>query len=32
MMIYIPGIIAALKFNADEADFNIKERDKTPKR
>lgn len=28
MMIYIPGIIAALKFNADEADFNIKERDK----
>lgn len=32
MMIYIPGVIAALKFNADEADFNIKERDKTPKR
>lgn len=32
MMMYIPGIIAALKFNADESDFNIKERDKTPKR
>lgn len=32
MMMYIPGIIAALKFNADEADFTIKERDKIPKR
>lgn len=32
MMMHIPGIIAALKFNADEADFNIKDREKTLKR
>ncbi|EAX6623906.1 hypothetical protein C3509_25660 [Salmonella enterica] len=26
MLMYLPGIASALKFNADEADFNISER------
>ena len=26
MMMYLPGIASALKFNADEADFSIRER------
>lgn len=26
MMMYLPGIASALKFNADEADFNLRER------
>lgn len=32
MLMYIPGITAALKFNADEADFSIKEREQKKKR
>ncbi len=32
MLMYVPGITAALKFNADEADFNIKEREQKKKR
>jgi hypothetical protein len=30
MLMYLPGIAAALKFNADEADFNIGERRRMP--
>lgn len=26
MLMYLPGIASALKFNADEADFSINER------
>ncbi|AYO37311.1 Uncharacterised protein [Serratia liquefaciens] len=32
MLMYIPGITAALKFNADEADFSIREREQKKKR
>ena len=32
MLMYVPGITAALKFNAEEADFNIKEREQKNKR
>ncbi|WP_439291747.1 MULTISPECIES: hypothetical protein [Rahnella] len=32
MLMYVPGITAALKFNAEEADFNIKEREQKKKR
>jgi galactokinase/mevalonate kinase-like predicted kinase len=32
MLMYIPGITAALKFNADEADFAINDRERKKKR
>ncbi|MBH1930897.1 hypothetical protein [Serratia rubidaea] len=32
MLMHIPGITAALKFNADEADFLIREREQKKKR
>lgn len=32
MMIHIPGIVAALEFNAHQAEFNIREREQKEKR
>jgi len=32
MLIHIPGIVAALEFNANQADFNIKEQERKAKR